>query len=239
MRTALKIRSAFRKLGVDVGRWPRPHDLDGALATVLKTRHINLVLDVGGNRGQFGRRVRALGYAGRMVSFEPSPEALPDLEAAAERDGSWGVRPVALSLLPGQATLHRYHGSEFNSLHAPLPDGLARFPGMRPLGTTTVPTRTLAVERALACDGIETPRILLKSDTQGHDLEVIASDPGLPHVEAVLVELSVTAIYDGQPGIARIIETLGREGFKAVAFEPVNRAADRLSVVEFDGLFLR
>jgi hypothetical protein len=50
--------------------------LDGALAAVLEAQHVNCVLEVGVNIGQFGCRIRAIGYAGRIVSFEPSPAAV-------------------------------------------------------------------------------------------------------------------------------------------------------------------
>jgi hypothetical protein len=39
--------------------------------------------------------------------------------------------------------------------------------------------------------------------------------------------------------MVKVIDVLDGEGFMPVAFQPVNRATDRLRVVEFDGLFMR
>jgi len=90
--------------------------IDWALDEVLRSRGVNCVIDVGGNRGQFARRLRTLGYTGRIVSFEPSPTTLPVISAAAARDPDWTVRPVALSSQPGEAKLRLHEGPELDSL---------------------------------------------------------------------------------------------------------------------------
>ena len=90
------LRNVMHRFGFDVARWPRRPDdgvLDWALDAVLRSREINCVIDVGGNRGHFAERLRALGYRGRIVSFEPSPSTLPVITAAAAKDGRWEVRP--------------------------------------------------------------------------------------------------------------------------------------------------
>jgi FkbM family methyltransferase len=242
MISALAVRGTLRRVGIDVGRWPRPHDdflLDGALAAVLRAQRVNCVLDVGANIGQFARKLRSVGYTGRIVSFEPSPKALPALTALAEHDANWIVRPVGLAAVAGTAQLHLYASSDFDSLHAPLPSGHERFSALSSVGKAEITLSTLALERPTATAGINCPRLLLKSDTQGHDLDVLRGEPGLPNVVAVLVELSAQAIYEDQPHMTTIIERLQADGFMPVAFQPINRAADRLRVVEFDGLFMR
>jgi FkbM family methyltransferase len=242
------VREPLRRAGIDVGRWPRRPDddvLGWALAAVLSARQVNCVLDVGANRGQFGRQLRSLGYAGRIVSFEPSPAVFPDLSAVAARDGQWKARPVALGAKPGEAELHRHVDSHFDSLHGNVskdaqPDSIGSFPEYTEVDTVTVTLSTLAAEYPDAVAGLSEPRVLLKSDTQGNDLDVIAGAGGLPApVVAVLVELSVQAIYQGQPRMTRVIDVLAEEGFIPVAFQPVSRSLDDLRVVEFDGLFMR
>src|SRR5580692_9750860 len=124
MRLLTGARSLVHRAGIDITRWPhRPEDgvIDWALDEVLRSRGINCVIDVGGNRGQFARRLRALGYSGRIVSFEPSPTVLPLIQAAAERDPQWSVRPVALSGQPGQAELRLHKEPQLDSMLNALP----------------------------------------------------------------------------------------------------------------------
>lgn len=233
------IHTLLRRVGFDVVRWPRPHDLDGALAATLTNRHVTCVLDVGANEGQFARHLRSLGYRGRIVSFEPSPAALPRLESLAARDPDWWVRPVALGAHAGMAVLHRHADPVFDSFHPAVPAARTRFPGLAGTGSVQVRMETLADERPKALSGIAQPCALLKSDTQGHDLDVLRGDPGLAHVVAVLIELSAQAIYEDQIYMTRSIDHLRDEGFAPVAFRPVTLAGDHLSVIEFDGLFVR
>ncbi len=72
------------------------HLADEHLAWVLQKLEINCVLDVGANQGQFARRLRQLGFTGRIASFEPVSHALADLRLAAESDPDWFVHPYAL-----------------------------------------------------------------------------------------------------------------------------------------------
>ena len=73
--------------------------LDWALDAVLRSREINCVIDVGGNRGHFGERLRALGYRGRIVSFEPSPSTLPVITAGRGQGRAVGGAALGLSAL--------------------------------------------------------------------------------------------------------------------------------------------
>lgn len=216
--------------------------IDWALTEVLQARGINCVIDVGGNRGLFARRMRDLGYAGRIVSFEPSPSVLPVIRAAAERDPDWTVRPCALSSEPGQAELRLHREPELDSLLDALPGVADQLPIMRGTGTATIELSTLAAEFPGITAGIAEPRVLLKSDTQGYDAEVIrgAGPAGLPPaVVAVLVELAAQHIYSGQPAMTTVMDLVMGGGFTPVAFEPFFQSSDGLRIVELDALFMR
>jgi FkbM family methyltransferase len=238
-------RRLLRRSGIDVVRWPhRPESgvIDWALAEVIRSRGINCVIDVGGNRGQFAQRLRTLGYAGRIVSFEPSPTVLPEISAAAARDQNWTVRPVGLSSRGGEGELRLHREPQLNSLLDDLPGVIEQIPKMELIGTATVALSTLAAEFPLITAGIAEPRVLLKSDTQGHDMEVLrgAGDAGLDHsVLAVLVELAAQPVYRGQPAMTAVMDLIMNDGFAAVAFEPLFESSDGLRMVELDGLFMR
>jgi FkbM family methyltransferase len=245
MRLLTGARSLVHRAGIDITRWPhRPEDgvIDWALDEVLRSRGVNCVIDVGGNRGQFARRLRTLGYTGRIVSFEPSPTTLPVISAAAARDPDWIVRPVALSSQPGKAELRLHEGPELDSLLDALPGVVDQMPLMAERGTATISLSTLEAEFPGVIAGIEEPRVLLKSDTQGHDAEVLrgAGEQGLDEaVVAVLVELAAQPIYAEQVTMTTVMDLIMADGFNAVAFEPLFESSDGLRMVELDALFLR
>jgi FkbM family methyltransferase len=245
MKVLAKARGLMRRVGIDVAPWPhRPEDgvIDWGLAAVMRSRGINCVIDVGGNRGQFARRLRALGYSRRIVSFEPSPTVLPLIQAAAERDPQWTVRPVALSAQPGHAELRLHKEPQLDSMLNALPGVTDDIPLMEEIGTATITLSTLEAEFPGIIAGIQEPKVLLKSDTQGHDVEVLrgAGAKGLdPAIVAVLVELAPLPVYSGQPAMTTVMERIMADGFDAVAFEPLFESSDGLRMVELDALFMR
>ena len=242
MQLPRNMRNLMRRTGFEVVRWPRRPDyvLDWALDAVLRSRDVNCVIDVGGNSGNFGRQVRALGYTGRIVSFEPSPSTLPALSAVAARDAQWEVRPIGLSAEPGTAELILHEGPELDSLLSALPGVVDQIPIIAEVGTAAVTLSTLAIEYPDIVSGLDAPRVLLKSDTQGHDAEVLLGAKGLPpEIVAVLVELSAQPIYDGQPRMTKVMDILLDDGFTPVAFQPLFQSSDGLRMVELDGLFMR
>jgi FkbM family methyltransferase len=167
---------------------------------------------------------------------------LPAIRAAADRDPRWTVRPVALSSEAGEAELRLHKGPELDSLLDALPGVVDQIPIMEKTGTATITLSTLEDEFAQIVTGIDEPRVLLKSDTQGHDAEVLrgAGANGLDEaVVAVLVELAAQPIYSGQPTLTTVMDLLLTDGFTPVAFEPFFESSDGLRMVEFDGLFMR
>lgn len=104
IRTGL--RSLVRRSGFDLVRWPVRHtgySLDAALQRLFVDRGITHVVDAGPGDEAWGRSVRALGYAGALVSF--APVASSGLAEAARADGRWDVHPVALGASPGTTRL--------------------------------------------------------------------------------------------------------------------------------------
>src|SRR3982751_6790287 len=61
---------------------------------------IDYVVDVGANRGQYGKWLRSLGFRGLIISFEPNPTAFAELRQNASED--WVCLPYALGSESGE-----------------------------------------------------------------------------------------------------------------------------------------
>ena len=85
------------------------------LRTILRQYKINLVLDVGANRGQFAAGIRNLGYEQRIVSFEPLASAFEKLKTAAQNDPNWQICNFALGKENREQKIHRSQESSFSS----------------------------------------------------------------------------------------------------------------------------
>jgi FkbM family methyltransferase len=160
---------------------PEP-DIIAPLALVLGNRR---AVDVGANRGEFAAALRRAGF--EVDAFEPLPALAAELARRFRDDRLVRVHAMACSDQPGRAALHlsaeRDAGVDatlFSSLSPhPMPESLA-FERM-----VEVPVATL--DDALAADGGTLAVGLLKTDTEGHDLRVLAGATRI-EAEAILAE---------------------------------------------------
>src|SRR5688572_30716617 len=102
------LRGQVRRAGFDVTRFPprSPSTLSGHTARVLAELGIECVLDVGANVGQYGDMLRAIGYTGLIVSFEPVDATFHELSRHAAEDANWRTIQMALGAEDGEATLN-------------------------------------------------------------------------------------------------------------------------------------
>lgn len=210
------------------------------LKHVLETLDINCVIDVGANCGQFGMRLRGIGYRGWIVSFEPVRSNFEELKNVAERNGPWRVFPYALGANAGLLDINVTHTTLFSSFLTPNVEMRERFPENRVVRTETAEIWRLddVIDNCLS--GIRSPRIYLKLDTQGFDLEVIkGAETALADVVGVQTEISFKRVYDESPGFQKSLAELQARGFAVVDFLPVSSDLDSLSAVEMDCVMTR
>uniref|UniRef100_A0AAU2V8G7 FkbM family methyltransferase n=1 Tax=Streptomyces sp. NBC_00003 TaxID=2903608 RepID=A0AAU2V8G7_9ACTN len=167
--TAPLLRRAVRRLGIDVVRHrPGGHEL----VRLLTRYEIDLVLDVGAHRGEFGAMLRAAGYRGRIVSFEPLRKLRAELSRRAASDGSWSVLPYALGDRAGEAT------PDVSGRPGPADPLLPMLPDHRAAALHTAYTGDAVVEtRRLdeLWEQVTAPgeRVFLKLDVLGYEAQVL------------------------------------------------------------------
>lgn len=230
------IRRVAQRFGYLVVEWPGP-GLRRDLRRAINVAGIDLVLDVGAHDGEFGAELRHLGYKGAIVSFEPSPEQLDRLRVRAAAEQNWSVQALALSSSAGTATLHRYADGHFDSLHHGEARGGRFAAGLALQSEIVIKTVRLdAVWNDVVRSGAT---VLLKVDTQGHDLKVIeGAGDRLANVALIQCEVAETPLYEGAPTLGDVLARLRPAGFSLASLEPVSRGPDHLTVIEFDCLFV-
>jgi FkbM family methyltransferase len=211
------------------------------LRNLLRTKAIDLIIDIGANVGQFATRVRRLGYSGEIVSFEPTRSARAILETVAADDPKWTVRPEALGKQAGKGTIEVFADSTFSSLHAMNDRGRERFGGLvNPVGREVIEIVPLDLLREeIISNGNR--RILLKTDTQGHDREVLLGAAAtLRDSVAVVSEASARPIYAGAAKLTDLIREMEHQGFALSGIFPTgHETAPSLALIEVDCYFVR
>ena len=229
-------------LGYRLVKKKRDHShIESHLPKLLEGLGINCVVDAGANRGQYAAMLRRLGYAGRIVSFEPVPAVYGELMRAAEGDPHWFTHPLGLGSVDESRRIHVYERSELASLLPASEYGLRASKGKaREVAQLEVPVRRLDGLWDEIGAGLADPRVFLKMDTQGCDLEVFAGARGcLDLVRGLQSELSVLAVYEGMPDYVTSLAEYRRWGFEVTGFFKVFRDKRTQLLGEFDCVMIR
>lgn len=207
--------------------------------TALRHHHVDLVFDIGANEGQFARELRAGGYSGGIVSFEPLSSAHARLLQASANDKAWHVQPrCAVGDHLGEIELNISGNSVSSSILPMLSAHRDAAPQSSYQGREATPLITLDSVTSSYLPGAQAP--FLKVDTQGYEWQVLdGARDILPRVCGIQIELSLVPLYEGQRLWRDCIERLEANGFQLWTLSPefVDPVTGR--TLQWDGLFFR
>jgi FkbM family methyltransferase len=237
-----RVRNLLRRRGFEVVRTglPEANVLGLHLDRLFDRLGINVVLDVGAGGGDFGRWVRRNGYTGRIASFEPVSDSFQRLAGHSAADPAWEPFKLALGSQDGDADINVSELRVFSSFLE-----RSRY-SMDEVGESaevvraeTVRVRRLDGLAEQAFGGVVEPRVYLKMDTQGWDLEVLAGASGcLDTIVAFQSEVAVHPLYEGMPALQDSLARFEELGFGISGLFPVTLDSN-LEVVEFDCVAVR
>lgn len=234
-----QVRKGATRAGCHIGRLPGVEVLGSHLLTVFAQLNVNCVLDVGANVGQYGRFLRNIGYRGEIVSFEPVPANFAILEKRCANDAKWRALRLALGHETGTLPINVTRITQFSSFLSPTRYSHEQFDGLSDVDRTEMVEMVRLESVFDACTShISDPRVFLKLDTQGYDLNVLNGAGGcLPRIVALQSELSVKPLYEGMTNYAAAMSCMSRMGFELTAVFPVVRE-HHLQIVEFDTIMV-
>ena len=211
----------------------------GNTQTDLMRRYgINLVLDVGANEGQYARTLKKNGYTGRIISFEPLPDAFANLAKNRWGFSSWRAEPFALGATDTVAVLHVSGNSVSSSLQPMHSNHSSAAPESEYVGDCQVEIRRLDS----VFDQYYRPgdRCYLKIDVQGHEHLVIeGASRCLESISVVEAELSMVTLYEGQMLWQETIELMQSLGFELAMLTPGFCDPRTGIMLQADGIFVR
>lgn len=233
------VKTALLGAGLELRRYNPAYSPDAQLANVLQRLAIDTVFDVGANTGQYAGLLRKIGYLGDIVSFEPLSEAHDELTGASASDPKWHLAPrMAIGAEDGEIQINIAGNSVSSSVLSMLDSHADAAPQSRYIGQEKVPLHRLDSQapRYLSPGS----RLLLKIDTQGFEGAVIDGAPEtLARAQAVQLELSLAALYDGQLLLEQVIAKLRGLGFEIWTLWPgfADPATGRL--LQIDAILVR
>jgi FkbM family methyltransferase len=208
------------------------------ISWLLRELRVNVVLDVGANVGQYADKLRRRGYNGRIVSFEPVAELSAALRQRASTDNRWQVHGYALGDEETEAEINVVPGTMSSLLDA------SRFgkdwsEKLRQSRTETIRVRRLEDVLDEVTAGVRNPRVYLKMDTQGFDLQTFrGAGERVSELLGLQSEVSCVPIYEGMPRMVEQLAEYERAGFELTGMFPVSRDKPTMRVIEFDAIMI-
>lgn len=194
---------------------------------------INCVLDVGANTGGYAQLLRRVGYRGQIVSFEPNPDAFLPMSKIFRDDPHWNGFQLALGSARKSAGFHvGISDNESSFLERSTEDWIARVDEVEVMRLDSLFTEIVKP--------LVHPRVLLKLDTQGYDLEVIeGAKTCLEQIIALQSEISVKPLYQQMPHYTDALALYESLGYSLMHLAPVLRGKKHGNIVEYDAVMAR
>lgn len=207
------IKYFFSKLGIDIRRLSASSNQSYQTVKFLENFEIDLIFDVGANKGQFSQSIRSFGYKGKIVSFEPIPEAHEKLSALASREKLWSVHErCAIGEYDGVVKFNVSKNSVSSSVLPILDEHIVAANSSIYVDAINVPIFRLdTISNGYLSDK---NRLFIKIDTQGFEWNVLTgSEETLKNTVGVLCELSLVPLYENQRLWLDVIDRLKGYGF--------------------------
>lgn len=228
----------FQYFGFDVIRYTKENFISLKRKSIIQSRGISLVLDVGASEGHYALDLRKMGYDGRIISFEPLSSSFKILQKNAGTDSLWNCENLAIGNYDGDTQINVAGRSTSSSLLPILPLHINTCPESAYISKEKV---IVARIDSLAKRWIKPyDRLLLKMDVQGYEKQALqGAENTMNYVWAVELELSFLPLYDGAPLAYEMLDYLKNMNFFPVSFNSVlvDPATDQL--LQVDGLFIR
>lgn len=223
----------FARVGLDVrlsrrynfGFWS---SLPGGLPRTL--------LDIGGNEGQFAKGICLSLPNCTVHSFEPLRQPYFELQKLAKYHLNLKCHNIALGDVNGSSTIHTGGYTASSSLLKPTQHLVNSLPQVVPNQSENI--KVMRLDDWIGKVSIELP-LFIKLDVQGYELQVIRGGcETIRRASGVLMELSFVELYEGQPLIRDVIETMHSMGFRLADIYEVSRDPSSGLGFQCDGLFL-
>jgi FkbM family methyltransferase len=225
--------SAAHGLGYDI---QKSQDLRSTM--LLSSLGIDLLIDVGANKGQYALARRASGYRGEILSFEPLSAAHAALLALARQDRHWTIAErMAIGDRFGEIEINLAQNSASSSVLPMLDTHLAAAPHSRYIGKEIVPLRRLDDVLASKIDG---RKIFLKLDVQGFEVWVLkGAEHILAKASALQLEMSLLPLYQGELLMPEMSQLLWEKDFELWDLQPGFRHPATGRLLQVDAIFTR
>ena len=235
MKKLLKIIA--KRFGYDILHLPTD-PITRQWLDLINESQINLIFDVGANIGQFGRRIRSLGYNGDIISFEPQTEAYQQLHASLATELYWKAVQSGIGNYDGTVEINVASNSYSSSILNMLPLHIESAPDAVYISQETI--RIQKIDTIIDQYYSTGKNLYVKIDTQGYERQVFEGClQSLSKIKGFQMELSLRPLYEGETLVQEMINLLWEKGYKLKLIDSGHKNYKTGEILQIEAYFFR
>lgn len=215
-----------------------PNKFQRAQKAYLEKYHIDVILDVGANTGQFGNEMFNIGYKQRIISFEPVHSSYEQLVISANSRSNWQALHFALGNFDGWTEINKSLLSPSSSILPFVENMIDVVPDLHFTGKERIEIKKLD---SIFDDYITAHQnVYLKIDTQGFEKAILeGAQNSLKRIKIIQLEMSLVEIYKGELLMQEMTMLMKSLGFTIWALEPSFYHPVTRQLLQVDAIFVK
>jgi FkbM family methyltransferase len=233
-------KKIFQNFGILIRKYNPATSEELRRIKLLQHYNIDLVFDIGANKGQYALGIMDAGYQNRIVSFEPLSAVHQALTETSKTHHNWTVAPrCAIGAKKEEIEINISANSVSSTLLNMLDTHLEGAPESKIIGQEKV--QVLPLDE-VAKEFVKTEKnIFLKIDVQGFEQEVLKGAQLLiEKAKGIEMEISLVALYEGQSWLLpQVLEYMEKKGFQLRSIMPAFTDHKTGNVLQCNGIFFK
>jgi FkbM family methyltransferase len=233
-------KKIFQNFGILIRKYNPATSEELRRIKLFEHYNIDLVFDIGANKGQYATGIMDAGYKNRIVSFEPLSSAHSVIDSLSKSYGNWTIaQRCAIGSEKQEIVINISANSVSSTLLNMLDTHIEGAPESKIIGKEKVQVFPFD---EIAADHIrESKNIFLKIDVQGFEQEVLkGAQKMLEKAKGVEMEISLVPLYQDQNWLLKeILAYMTEKGFTLVSIVPAFTDHKTGKVLQCNGIFFR
>jgi len=233
-------KKIFQRFGILIRKYNAGTSEDLRRIKLLQHYHIDLVFDIGANKGQYAIGIMDAGYSNKIVSFEPLSSVHSIIERESKRFPQWTVAPrCAVGAKNEEIEINISANSVSSTLLNMLDSHIEGAPESKIIGKEKV--KVVPLDEAAQTYIGSSKNIFLKIDVQGFEQEVLkGAERMIDKAKGIEMEISLIPLYENQNWLLpQVLEYMQKKGFQLTSIVPAFTDNATGKVLQCNGIFFR
>ncbi|CAN5337751.1 FkbM family methyltransferase [soil metagenome] len=234
------IKNIFQNFGILIRKYNAATSEDLRRIKLFEYYKIDLVFDIGANKGQYATGIIDAGYKHKIVSFEPLSSVHSIIDNASKSYSNWTVAPrCAIGAKKEEIEINISANSVSSTLLTMLDSHIEGAPESKIIGKEKV--QVFSLDEISDTYTANAKNIFLKIDVQGFEQEVLKGATAMiDRTTGIEMEISLVPLYENQTWLLpQILEYMEQKGFVLTSIVPAFTDNVTGKVLQCNGIFYR